>query len=189
MNLLIPPLPKGVTYTPTLFDHHEAVEIQSTLTTSLPWNRPRVFLWGRWVRIPRDVCWFGPVEYRYSNHLHLAAPMPPAIETICARVEQVSGFTFNAVLCNRYDDESDSVDWHSDDDYQPSEHGAIASVSFGCTRRFDLRHKSGRPTHSIDLEHGSLLLMGPGVQYEWEHRIPKTSHAYERINLTFRNTA
>jgi hypothetical protein len=37
------------------------------------------------------------------------------------------------------------------------------------------------------LEHGSFLLMRPGLQERWEHRIGKSAKAMKpRINLTFR---
>lgn len=186
MNLFTPPLPSAARYVPGLFTEDESAALFDRLRPALPWHRPRLFLYGRWVNMPRAVCWFGPIAYRYSNHMHKPAPMPAEIETVCDRVYAATGLAFNAVLCNLYENGNDSVSWHADDDFTPGEHSAIASISFGAARRFDLRHKTGRPTHSIDLMPGSLLLMGSGMQSEWEHAVPKVAHAGERINLTFR---
>ena len=39
----------------------------------------------------------------------------------------------------------------------------------------------------LRLEHGSLCLMAPGMQDNWQHRIPKASfHCGERVSLTYR---
>jgi alkylated DNA repair dioxygenase AlkB len=40
---------------------------------------------------------------------------------------------------------------------------------------------------SVELAHGSLLIMRGGTQANWLHRIPKTAKPVEeRLNLTFR---
>jgi alkylated DNA repair dioxygenase AlkB len=63
---------------------------------------------------------------------------------------------------------------------------AIASVSFGATRRFDLRHRDGGQL-SLDLEDGSVLLMVGELQQHWKHQIPvQRKIKAPRINLTFR---
>jgi alkylated DNA repair dioxygenase AlkB len=64
----------------------------------------------------------------------------------------------------------------------------IASVSFGGTRCFQLKHKKRRDLKaSIDLTHGSLLIMRGETQANWLHQVPKTAKTVaERLNLTFR---
>ena len=42
---------------------------------------------------------------------------------------------------NLYRSGSDSVSWHSDDDYPHGGHPAVASLSLGETRRFRIAHK------------------------------------------------
>jgi alkylated DNA repair dioxygenase AlkB len=80
------------------------------------------------------------------------------------------------------------VSWHADDEPELGHNPTIASVSFGATRRFGLRHKEQRDRrHTLDLTHGSLLLMRGATQHHWQHQIPKsTKPCGERINLTFR---
>jgi hypothetical protein len=96
--------------------------------------------------------------------------------------------TFNSVLLNRYRTGQDSVSWHSDDEPEFGANPVIASVSLGGTRTFQLRHKRRKGLKaSVELTHGSLLLMRGATQHHWLHQIPKTAKdVAERVNLTFR---
>ncbi|WP_281646541.1 alpha-ketoglutarate-dependent dioxygenase AlkB [Parendozoicomonas sp. Alg238-R29] len=98
------------------------------------------------------------------------------------------GYDFNSVLVNQYRGGRDSNGWHADNESELGEQPVIASVSLGAVRRFRLRNnKNKQQTYSIDLPHGSLLIMGAGVQEFWQHTLTKTAKAVEpRINLTFR---
>ena len=92
-------------------------------------------------------------------------------------------------LQNYYRNGQDSMGWHQDNEPELGEHPVIASVNLGATRRFQLRHKKRKDltTVSIDLEHGSLLLMQGTTQEFWKHQVPKTAQPIgARINLTFR---
>ena len=95
---------------------------------------------------------------------------------------------FNSVLLNRYRTGKDSVSWYADDEPEFGERSIIASVSFGGTRLFQLRHKTQKDLKaSIELAHGSLLIMRGGTQANWLHQVPKTvKPVEERLNLTFR---
>jgi len=96
---------------------------------------------------------------------------------------------FNSVLLNLYRNGKDGVGWHSDRTENFGKNQVIASVSFGETRPFRLRHKTRKdiPTVEIPLTHGTLLLMAGTTQTHWEHHIPKTAKdILPRINLTFR---
>ena len=65
----------------------------------------------------------------------------------------------------------------------------IASVTFGETRPFQLKHISNKELKKVDipLSNGSLLTMAGETQHYWKHQIPKTTKTLEsRINLTFR---
>src|SRR4029453_9398707 len=90
------------------------------------------------------IAMYGPVGYRYSGVVHPARPLTPRLEAILATVEAASGVAFNSVLANLYRDGRDSVGWHRDSDYAHGGQPAIASVSFGAVRRFQLRADAGR---------------------------------------------
>jgi alkylated DNA repair dioxygenase AlkB len=108
---------------------------------------------------------------------------------IKAAVEAECGISFDRVLLNYYRDGNDSVAWHSDTLPADGQHHPIASVTFGETRLFKVRHQSQKDIPSLDipLTHGSLLLMGATMQDHYEHHVPKTARRVGgRINLTFR---
>jgi alkylated DNA repair dioxygenase AlkB len=85
---------------------------------------------------------------------------------------------------NYYRDGKDSVGWHADNKPIMGKSPAIASITLGETRKFQLRSKEGGKPIDFWLEHGSLLLMQPGCQEAWVHQLPKTLKPVgERINL------
>jgi alkylated DNA repair dioxygenase AlkB len=103
-------------------------------------------------------------------------------------IEKTSEQHFTTVLANLYRNENDSNGWHADNERELGRDPIIASVSFGEERKFQLKHRSN-PEHklTLNLNHGSLLLMKEGSQIHYKHQIPKASHPKkERINLTFR---
>lgn len=111
--------------------------------------------------------------------------MPHLLEKLKGVVEEASGFLFNSVLCNYYRHGQDSMGYHRDNE-SGIDTRCIASLSFGATRRFKMRHRGTKETMTIDLTDGSLLLM-LDCQDQWEHMITKTKKPVGgRINLTFR---
>ncbi|HAV54098.1 MAG TPA: alpha-ketoglutarate-dependent dioxygenase AlkB, partial [Aequorivita sp.] len=102
-------------------------------------------------------------------------------------IETISGETFNSCLLNLYHSGAEGMGWHSDAEKDLKKNGAIASVSLGAERKFALKHKQTKETVSLNLEHGSLLLMKGTTQTHWLHRLPPTKKIHDpRINLTFR---
>jgi alkylated DNA repair dioxygenase AlkB len=93
--------------------------------------------------MPRLIAMYGPVGYRYSGVVHPPQPLTARLEAIRAAVEAATGLAFNSVLANLYRDGRDSVGWHRDSDYAHGGRAAIASMSFGAVRRFELRERVG----------------------------------------------
>ena len=179
-----------VVFYPRLFDAETSAMFLQDLTDNIAWEAQEIkFPWGM-VPMPRLVAWYGEEgkSYTYSGKTFEPHPWTDTLLTIKKRVEQVTEVDFNSVLLNMYRSEKDSVGWHSDDEPELGANPVIASVSFGATRPFQLKHKyldSNRQT--IDLTSGSLLVMRGKTQRFWKHRIPKVKSATsERINLTFR---
>jgi len=160
------------------------------LTQQTPWQQPQVRIYGRHVAVPRLVAWYGDAEasYRYSGLTHQPLPWPPLLAQIRAQVEQAAGQPLNGVLLNYYRDGQDSMGWHSDDEAELGANPLIASLNLGGTRRFDLRRKGhNRIEHSLNLQHGSLLVMRGPTQHHWQHQVAKTrTPCAPRLNLTFR---
>ncbi|UIR54813.1 alpha-ketoglutarate-dependent dioxygenase AlkB [Sphingobacterium sp. SRCM116780] len=93
------------------------------------------------------------------------------------------------VLLNLYRNGKDRVAWHSDRIDTSGHNPVIASVSFGETRLFRLRHKFRNEIQQLEipLHDGSFLLMAGTTNSFWQHQVPKTARdILPRINLTFR---
>lgn len=163
-------------------------EVLARLIAGTAWRAETITLWGRQHPQPRLTAWQGEKAYTYSGLTLESAPFSPLVLDIKQAVEQVTGCSFNSVLLNYYRDGRDSMGMHSDDERELGPEPAIASVSFGATRTFILRHKRSRQTVRLDLESGSLLLMAGATQANWTHGINKSARALgPRVNLTFRN--
>ena len=98
-----------------------------------------------------------------------------------------TGCDYNACLLNLYHDGNEAMGWHSDNEKEIIPNSSIASLSLGAERKFALKHKLSKETHSIMLEDGSLFEMSGSLQQNWLHSLPKSIKITEpRINLTFR---
>ena len=183
-----PPLPEGFTLLRAVFDPAASVAHLQALLDDLRWEQQQFTIYGRTMPMPRLIAMYGPAGYRYSGVVHPPCPLPPRLEAIRRRVEDVAGRPFNSVLANLYRDGRDSVGWHRDSDYAHGGQPDIASVSFGATRSFELRDASGRARAAVDLDAGSVLVMRGDAIARWWHRVPKTRRPVgPRVNLTFRH--
>jgi alkylated DNA repair dioxygenase AlkB len=136
---------------------------------------------------PRLTAWYGEARYTYSGLTLQPLPLTPLLEQLRAAVEHATGRRYNSVLLNYYRDGADSMGMHSDDEPELGAEPVIASLSYGATRTFTLRHKRSKRTVKLDLTDGSLLLMAGKFQANWHHGIAKTAKVVgPRINLTFR---
>ncbi|MBV9988410.1 MAG: alpha-ketoglutarate-dependent dioxygenase AlkB [Chitinophagaceae bacterium] len=161
------------------FEQEEADRFYNELLQGTPWKQRTRKMYDRMVQDPRLTAWYGDDHHNW----------PLVLQFIKRKVEAACGIVFNSVLLNQYRNGNDSVAWHSDTLPSAGKHHAIASVTFGETRVFKVRHKTRAeiPQLDIPLKHGSFLLMGETMQYHYEHHIPKTSRKIAaRINLTFR---
>lgn len=159
------------------------------LQHELSWQQPQLVLFGHTVSIPRRQVWMGEphCQYRYSGVTFIPEPWHPLVAKITAWVNQQLNRQFNAVLLNWYQDGSDHMGWHSDDEPELGSCPEIASLSLGQSRRFDLRHKLQHHQLQLELQDGDLLLMTAACQQYWQHRVPKQAKAGSaRLNLTFR---
>ncbi len=98
---------------------------------------------------------------------------------------------------NGYETSRDWLGWHSDDDSGIDHSKPIAIITVGQSRAIQFR-KIIEPFTGVSkgvfgeietlmLESGSLCLMGPGMQFTHQHRIPKVGIVIKpRISLTYR---
>ncbi len=155
------------------------------LLHATPWREYQMPMYDKVVTAPRMVAWYGAADEAGEN----ALPWTSELLELRCKVEQETGLVFNAVLLNLYRNGNDSVSWHSDKEHLIGQKPNIASVTFGQTRPFRLRHKSRKDVQQLEipLNHGTLLLMHGTTNTFWEHHIPKSAkEMLPRINLTFR---
>lgn len=162
-------------------------ELLARLLLETNWREETVVVYGKRYLQPRLSAWHGDKAYRYSGLSLTPLPFTPLLDTIRLAAEEATGQQYNSVLLNHYRDGRDSMGMHSDDEPELGRTPAIASVSFGATRTFILRHKATKETLKLALTDGSLLFMGGAMQANWMHGINKTAKPVgARINLTFR---
>ena len=161
--------------------------VLARLLAETAWRAETVLVYGKRHLQPRLSAWHGDKAYRYSGLSLAPLPFTVLLDTIRLAVQAATGRDYNSVLLNYYRDGRDSMGMHSDDEPELGPAPAIASVSFGATRPFILRHKATKETLKLPLTDGSLLLMAGAMQANWMHGINKTAKPVgARINLTFR---
>jgi len=180
------------------------VSILHNLDTSLPyetilrklidetiWRQESVRIYGKEYQQPRLVALYGDPgkKYDYSGIALTPLPWNNLLIDLKRRIEEYTQQLFNAVFLNLYRDHNDSMGFHSDDERELGKNPIIASVTFGATRTFILKHKFRKeiPLVKVPLEAGTVLLMKGATQHNWKHGINKqTTPCGPRVNLTFR---
>ncbi|WP_426416574.1 alpha-ketoglutarate-dependent dioxygenase AlkB family protein [Aestuariirhabdus sp. LZHN29] len=173
---------------PTFLSAEVADTLLRTFESKVTWRQDFLQMGARHITIPRLQAWYGDQGYRYSGLWLEPAPFLGEHHVLLKILRESLGLRINSVLMNLYRDGNDSVGWHADDESVLGENPCIASLSLGGTRRFHLRHRQdSRQRLSLELSHGSLLVMSGPIQHCWRHQIPKTRRPVApRINLTFR---
>jgi alkylated DNA repair dioxygenase AlkB len=172
---------------PDALPQAEADRLFAELRGGIEWRQEVASLMGRRVTIPRLTAWHGATGYVYSGIRLTPAPWTPPLLALKALAEGLAGQIFNSVLLNLYRDGRDSVSWHADNEPGLGRDPVIASLSLGAVRRFQLKHRRLPERLTLDLPHGSCLIMAGATQHHWLHQLPKTARPVgPRINLTFR---
>ncbi len=185
-------LPDGeLKFAARFYSPADADRLFQSLLDETGWRHESIHVWGKLRLQPRLTAWIADpgVAYSYSGITMQPGSWTPALSQIRQAVSAATGRPYNSVLLNLYRDQQDSMGWHSDDEAELGRNPAIASLSLGATRTFKLKHKTlaEQKTLSIDLQHGSLLLMAGSTQHHWQHAIAKQTRLIgPRINLTFR---
>ena len=168
-------------------DHHYYLK---KLEAEITWKQEGMKMYGKYIDFPRLTAWYGDAGklYKYSGIVNIPLPFTGLLLDIKEAVESKTGAHFNAALLNLYRNEKDSMGWHSDDEPELGTNPIIASVSFGESRLFQLKHKTIKTKPlNLHLPNNSLLLMKGATQHNWLHQVQKSSKPCKpRINITFR---
>ena len=169
------------------FSKEESDTFYETFLNTTPWHEYEMPMYDKTVKAPRMISWYEDKENPGADQN--IPDWTPELLSIRKKVEDETEVKYNSVLLNLYRNGKDGVSWHSDKVGTTSKNTYIASVTFGETRMFRLRHKFRKDVEQLDipLYHGTLLLMGGTMQSFWEHQVAKTNKdVLPRINLTFR---
>lgn len=165
------------------------------LDGELPWHR----VGDR----PRDEVYFNdaPAPYTYGSGRGRTtyAPLTTWHSMVLRIRQQLEADLFklcgkrwimDACFLNRYRDGKDHLGWHADDSPEMDPDRPVVSVSLGARRELWVRPwQAGVPAEVqvFELVHGDALVMLPGMQRSWQHRVPKADRPVgPRISLTFR---
>lgn len=126
-----------------------------------------------------------PIRDRLNTYLKAQGILPPD-----------SPAALNYVLVNLYRDGEDYIGPHRDNEpdmvqvrtAEGKEETVIVSLSFGASRDFILQRVDDITVkHSMNLQHGDLLIMRGDTNDYWKHSVPKRLRVKTaRYNLTFR---
>lgn len=200
MKLLVPPnnidcwqLPISnaeIFYYPNFYAQEKSKELFKKLLSETPWQQDDITIFGKTYQQPRLTALYGDnnKQYKYSNIVMHPKLFTNTLLEIKNDVEKICSKTFTSVLLNLYRNGKDSNGWHSDNEKELGNLPLIASLSFGAKRVFQLKHiTETSQRYKIELENGSLLIMGGDTQTNFKHQLPKTMRPLtQRINLTFR---
>ncbi|KXX71297.1 DNA methylase [Flammeovirga sp. SJP92] len=186
-NLL--PYEGEVYYYGKVFSYAEATSFYQLLKEKIDWQSDLIKMFGKEIFTKRKMAWYGlePYEYTYSKVKKTALPFDDLQLRLLKKIEEKTGETYNSCLLNLYHNGSEGMGYHSDNEKEMKEDGAIASISLGAERKFSFKHRETKEKVNLLLEHGSLLVMKGETQKHWVHALPVSKKVSKpRINLTFR---
>ena len=163
-----------------------ADDVFDALVENREWHQRVVTMYERTLPEPRLTSWWREA----SNDGEPLPVLDHARRTLSDRY----ACRFDAIGYNWYRTGGDSVAWHGDRFAKHVRNPTIAIVSVGEPRPFRLRpHPKrgiGGRSHSFDIGHGDLLVMGGACQHDWQHSVPKVHRPIgPRISITFRHDA
>ena len=183
-----------VYFLPDFLDQLTAEEIFKHLKSEIDWRES----YGRSQKmpLPRMQCWMSDPGVKAKLYQKEGAmEWSPPVFQLKKNLEEylqlnVFPAKFDYVLMNKYRNGFDHIGFHRDDEAEEPGKNIIASVSFGSTRKFIIKHRKDRKKmYTFDLKHGSLIVMSGDTQLNWVHSIPEDLLIVKsRINLTFRKS-
>ena len=154
-------------------------------------HKPKIIIFGKEAFQQRSVGFFSDesIGYKYSGQIAKSQPLSDPLKELLDIVNRMFGTTFNGILVNKYEDGSDTIGAHSDDERALCPiNSSVISLSIGAVRKFRIRDKSTKKILvDIPTEPYSFIQMGGNFQKEFTHEIPQETRISEsRISFTFR---
>lgn len=154
----------------------------------IPSNEFLVRVMGKTFSPFRSIAAYGDpyVSYTYSGLTVRCKPWTPLLSYLKRHVERATGYEYNFVLINRYQNGFSHIGYHRDDEKDLDTSYPICALSFGETRTLIFK-RSGYANRIYELESNTLLVMKPPTNLYWSHGIPREKkRTGVRVSLTFR---
>lgn len=178
-----------VSYHPNFIEDDRATIWYESLMSEIEWRPDELFIFGKHLLLSRLYALYGAkgIVYYYSGIERKALQWNDILLEIKQVVEDKVQKKFNACLLNRYQNGSESMGWHADNESILEKGGTIVSISLGAERKFVFKHNTSKEKIELFLASGSLLEMSGLTQQFWKHALPASKKVLAgRINLTFR---
>jgi alkylated DNA repair dioxygenase AlkB len=172
-----------VRYLPHFLEEPDADMWFSRLRAEVPWQPEKISMCGKQFVLKRQTAVFG-ANYDYNPAAQNALAWSPLLSELRGLVEQALRVHFCSALCNLYPDGEAYIGWHQDAGHPQM----ICSLSLGAVREFRFAEiGSTRTAYSMELGHGSLLLIPESINEQFKHMVPKSRKVTQpRISVTFR---
>lgn len=149
-----------------------------------------VVIFGKTIQIPRKQSAYGNpgIKYSFSGIQVTSKPWLPILLKIKEDIEFLTDQKFNFCLVNYYENGTQYIGYHKDDERELGDSPSIVSLSFGQERKFYFKSDNKKlPIIKLSLNHGCLCWMINPTNKYWKHSVPKELKVMgARINLTFR---
>ena len=151
--------------------------------------RPSIIVFGRKCNQNRSIGFFSneSIGYFYSNQCAKSQTLTPSLSELLYTINTMFNSDFNGILVNYYENGTDYIGDHSDDEKGLSNIGVI-SLSYGSVRKFRIKcKKTNKKIIDIPTESSSIIHMGGDFQNEFKHGIPvEKKNKSPRWSFTFR---
>lgn len=109
--------------------------------------------------------------------------------TLKEKVEKITNKKYEIAMCIYYPNGNYFAPYHSDPETSGKD-TILPSLSLGACRKFSFKELESGVDYNLDLENGSLLIMGEYCQSKYSHSLLKDGRCQEpRINITFREAS
>lgn len=115
--------------------------------------------WQMIYKLPQKVFHY-KLSHREKNPI-------PLLEELIRFVEHLHNAKASEAWCNLFRNGDDRIDWHQD---QYKEH--LTTLSFGSSRKFQMRQLDTGEISEITLKHGDVYSWSPETDKKYEHCIP-----------------
>jgi alkylated DNA repair dioxygenase AlkB len=154
-------------------------------------HKPPIKFMGKLCKQNRNVGFFSNESkgYNYSNQTMSSQPLQNWMEQIISKVNGTLGTNFNGILINHYENGTDYISAHRDDEKGLDKNKkAVASISFGVERKFRIRDNKKKIVMDLPTQNKMLMVMCNDFQRNYTHEIPiERKVKGERWSLTFRH--